>query len=91
MLSTPPATASSICPVITARAAVPTACAPLAQSRLMVLAGTLYRQPGQTGRHARHVAVIFAHLVGATVNHLVDRRRIDGRPDRHLHETRWSY
>ena len=76
MLSTPPAMARSICPAMIARAAVPTASAPLAQSRLIVVPGTL-RAARPAGRHAGNVAVILAGLIGAAEKHVVDHGRID--------------
>ncbi len=47
------------------------ASSPLPHSRLTVAAGTDVGQPGQQHRHARHVAVVLAGLVGAAEVHLV--------------------
>jgi hypothetical protein len=43
------------------------------------LARDFDRQPCEQQRHAGHVAVVFAGLVGAAQNHVVDARRIDAR------------
>jgi hypothetical protein len=37
----------------------------------------LNRETGQQGRHARHIAVIFTRLVGASQINFFDNRRID--------------
>ena len=72
MLSTPPATTRSASPVLMARAAVPTASSPEPQSRLIVEPAP-GGQPRQEGGHPGHVAVVLARLIGAAVDHLVDR------------------
>src|SRR6185436_10608898 len=41
--------------------------------------GDLDRQPREEGRHARHVAVVFAGLVRAAEDHVVDPRPVDRR------------
>jgi hypothetical protein len=70
MLSTPPAIIRPASPALMARAAVPTASRPEPHRRLMVAPGTLQRQAGQQAGHAGHVAVVFAGLVGAAVEHV---------------------
>ena len=39
--------------------------------------GHRLRQPGQQGRHARYVAVIFPRLVSAAENHIVDPLEVE--------------
>ena len=86
--STPPAMAKSISPVLIARAASPTALSPDAQSRLTVMPGHGFRQSGQQERHARHIAVVFAGLIGAAEEDFIELRPVglriarDQRPDR---------
>ncbi len=79
MLSTPPAMISSASPALMERAAMPTASRLEPHRRLMVLAGTCGRQAGQQRGHAAHVAVVFARLVGAAIEHIVDGGPVDGR------------
>ena len=77
MLSTPPAIIRPASPDLIARAAVPTASMPEPHRRLMVAPRHFVRQAGQQQRHARDVAVVFAGLVGAAVDHVVDRGPVD--------------
>ena len=72
MLSTPPATNTSPSPTAIACAAALTACSPEPHSRLTVWPGDLDGQSGQQQRHAGHVAVVLAGLVGAAEDHVVD-------------------
>ena len=53
-------------------AALATACRPEPQSRLTVCPGTSTGRPGQQRGHAGDVPVVFARLVGAAEDHIVD-------------------
>ena len=62
---------------VMARAAVPTASRPEAQSRLTRRRPGRCRQPGEQQRHARDVAVVLAGLVGAAEDDVVDAPPVD--------------
>jgi hypothetical protein len=44
-----------------------------------------HRQAGQQRRHARHIAIVVAGLVGTAEHHIGDGRRIERRLSRHQH------
>ena len=73
MLSTPPAMKTSPSPARMACAALTIACSPDAAQAVHRLARHFDRQPGEQRRHARHVAIVLARLVGAAEDHVVDR------------------
>ena len=77
MLSTPPAIISSASPDLIARAAVADRVEARSAQPVDRRAGHLDRQARRAARHARDVAVVLARLVGAAVDHVVDRRPVD--------------
>ena len=86
MLSTPPATNASPSPALIACAALATACRPEPHRPIDGLPGNVDRKSGQQRCHARDVAVVFARLVRAAEDHIVERGRIEsGALDRGPH------
>ncbi len=77
MLSTPPAMTSSASPLLIARAALATASIDEPQRRFTVEPGTSTGRPGEQKRHACDVAIVFAGLIRAAVDHVVERVPID--------------
>ncbi len=77
MLSTPPAIISSASLERMARAARLDGIQSRTAQTIDGRAGHDIRQPREQRRHSRHVAVVFAGLVGAAVINIVDRGPID--------------
>ncbi len=78
MPSTPPAIIMSASPSFTARAAWPAASSPEPHRAIDGRTGDLDRQtPAEQARHARHVAVVLAGLVDATIDDVVHRAPVD--------------
>src|SRR5438105_14344597 len=67
-------------PSITARAALATASSPEPHRRLTVAPPHLDRKAGEQKRHACHVAVVLASLIGAAEVDVLDFGRRDARP-----------
>ena len=73
MLSTPPAINREASPVLMARAATEMASMLEPHRRLTVAPGTVCGKPAEQQRHSGDISIVFASLVGASQNHIIDR------------------
>ena len=77
MLSTPPAIRKSTSPLLMAREAMATASMLEPHRRFTVVAGNFLGKPGEKESHAGNVAIVFARLIGAAENDVVQSVPVD--------------